>query len=184
LSGSSLVLLRRKFTFLRDFSDSFIKKTPLEVLLKTETTAMKIREYEKNKAAGDRLSFNRDELANTLIQINAGVDNRWNKIHESRFLPGACCSATAMWLRAREVMGLEGHTPVANYDMQAIGLGGFVSKRGWVELHNVGSDSLSLRMFNINSCGNKITSKSSDNDAEFKEVNDIGEYKLSLRVAK
>jgi hypothetical protein len=176
--------LRRKFSFLKDFSDEFIRKTPLEVLLKTETTAIKIREYEKNKAAGDRLSHNRDELANTFIPIKLGADNRWNVLHESRFLPGACCTATAMWLRAREVIGLEGHVPVATYDMQSIGLGGFVSKRGWVELHQVGSDALTLKMFNINSCGNKVNSKGAEGGDEFKEVTEFGEYRLALRVAR
>jgi hypothetical protein len=52
LDVGDIVGLRRKFSFLKDFSDEFIRRTPLEVLLKTETTAIKIREYEKNKAAG------------------------------------------------------------------------------------------------------------------------------------
>jgi hypothetical protein len=88
--------LRKKFCFLKDFSDDFIRGTPLEVLLKTETTAIKIKEFERNKAVGDRLANNREALSDTFTTISPGVDNRWDKIHESRFLPGACCSATGM----------------------------------------------------------------------------------------
>jgi hypothetical protein len=184
MDSADIAGLRKKFNFLKDFSDDFIKKTPLEILLKTETTAIKIREFERNKAVGDRLAANREDLAETFSTIQGGVDNRWDKIHEARFLPGACCSATAMWMKARETIGLKGHEPVATYDMASIGLGGFVSKRGWVELHNMGSDSISLKMFNINSCGTKISSKGSDGSDEFKDVTELGEFKLSLRVAR
>jgi hypothetical protein len=184
LSDSDVAGLRRKFQFLKDFSDDFIRKTPLEVLLKTETTAIKIKEFERNKAVGDKLASNREYLADTFYAVAQGQDNRWDKIHDARFLPGACCSATMMWMKAREAIGLVSQEPVGTYDMASIGLGGFVSKRGWVELHNVGSDSISLRMFNINGCGTKISGKGMENSDEFKEVSELGEYKLALRVAK
>ena len=81
------------------------------------------------------------------------------------------------------------HAPISTYNMAAIGLGGFISRKGWVKLHDLGSDSLSLKLFNINSCGNKISStatagNSGTNAEEFKEINDLGEYKLALRVAR
>ena len=72
---------------------------------------------------------------------------------------------------------------ISTYDMNSIGLGGYVSKRGWVEIHDVGSDSLSLKLFNINGCGNKISS-SSGMVEEFKEIAELGEFKLALRVAR
>jgi hypothetical protein len=183
IDSSDIASLRKKFVFLKDFSDDFIRKTPLEVLLKTETTHLKIKEFEKNKAAGDRLSNNRDVLSETFVTIQQGVDNRWDRLHDSRFLPGACCSANALWLRARDVIGSNPHAPVATYDMQSIGLGGFISKRGWIEIHNVGSDAISIKMFNINNCSSKISSKSDAGD-DFKEVSDLGELKLALRVLR
>jgi hypothetical protein len=184
MDSGDIAGLHRKFSFLKDFSDEFIRKTPLEILLKTETTHIKIKEYERNKAAGDRLSNNRDGLSDTFVQVQAGVDNRWDKLHDSRFLPGACCSATTLWLKARDVIGNEGHIPVATYDMQSVGLGGFVSKKGWIELHNVGSDVISLKMFNINSCSSKISGKGAESGDEFKDLADLGEFKLALRVLK
>jgi hypothetical protein len=177
--------LKKKFAFLKDFSDTFIKSTPLEVLLKTETTSLKIKEFEKNKAVGSRLSANRDNLTSTFYDVKSGVDNRWDTIHEARFLPGACCPASKMWLRAREVLGSETIPPVGTYDMNSIGLGGFVSKRGWIELQDVGSDNLSLKLFNINGCGNKISaSKASDSGEDFKDITELGEFQLALRVAR
>jgi hypothetical protein len=177
--------LRKKFNFLKDFSDNFVRTTPLEVLLKTETTSIKLKEYERNKSASARLSHNRDELASTFIQVKGGRDNRWDVLHEARFLPGACVPATQLWLRARDVLGTAGHTPISTYDMNSIGLGGFVSKRGWVELHEVGSDNLSLKLFNINNCGNRVGgSRSGDQSDEFRDIQELGEFKLSLRVAR
>jgi hypothetical protein len=89
LNDSDVAGLRRKFQFLKDFSDDFIRKTPLEALLKTETTAIKIKEFERNKAVGDKLASNREYLADTFYKVAQGQDNRWDKIHDARFLPSA-----------------------------------------------------------------------------------------------
>ena len=40
LSDQDVASLRKKFKFLADFSDQFIKSTPYDALLKTETTAI------------------------------------------------------------------------------------------------------------------------------------------------
>ena len=66
--------------------------------------------------------------------------------------------------------------------MNSIGLGGYVSKRGWVEIHDVGRDPLSLKLFNINGCGNKILANKQEE--EFKDILELGEFKLALRVAR
>ena len=170
--------LRKKFRFLEDFLDNFIRTTPYEALLKTETTKMKLSEFERNKAVSSRLSSNRDKLSSCFSSVSSGRDNRWDELHEARFLPGAGCTAAKLWLRAREVIGDTCPMAISTYDMNSIGLGGYVSKRGWVEIHDVGSDSLSLKLFNINGCGNKISS-SSGMVEEFKEITE-----LALRVAR
>jgi hypothetical protein len=181
---ADIISLRRKFTFLKDFSDQFIKTTPLEVLLKTETTAMKLKDLERNRSSGTRLSNNRDELPGTFFTVTDGQDNRWNSLHEARFLPGACCSATYLWSRAREVLGGNVYPAVSTYDMNAVGLGGFVSKRGWIEIQDLGSDSMALKLFNINGCGNKVSTKPSESSEEFCEIAELGEFQLALRVAR
>ena len=177
--------IKKKFAFLAEFSDSFIASHPLETLLKMETTAIKIQEYEKGKAASSKLASNRDAIASTYTQVEQGRDNRWNELHPARFLPGAGCSAGKVWLRAREVLGDKGTVPISTYDMGCVGLAGFVSKRGWCELHQPGSDSISLKMFNINSCAAKSTSVSNaKQDEDFRDIVELGELKLALRAAR
>ena len=184
MEEGDILKLREKFPFLKDFSDKFIRSTPYEALLKTETTAIKLQDHERNKAVSLRLSSNRDKLAKCIIKVRGGEDNRWDILNEARFLPGAGCTAAKLWLKAREVMGATGHAPISTYDMNSIGLGGYVSKRGWVELHDIGSDSLSLKLFNINGCGNKVSGGVASVDPEMREIVELGEFKLALRVAR
>ena len=186
LNLADVPAIKKKFAFLAEFTDSFIMSHPLETLLKMETTSIKIQEYEKGKAASSKLASNRDSIASTYTQVVQGQDNRWNELHSARFLPGAGCSAGKVWLRAREVLGDKGTVPISTYDMGCVGLAGFVSKRGWCELHQPGSDSISLKMFNINSCAAKSSSSSSSakQDEEFKDIMELGELKLALRAAR
>jgi hypothetical protein len=48
---------------------------------------------------------------------------------------------------ARKVIGLEGLTPLANYDLACIGLSGSVTLKGCIEAHNPGSQNLCLKQF-------------------------------------
>ena len=113
MNADDISSLRKKFKFLEDFSDSFIMSTPYEALLKTETTAIKISEFERGKAITLRLSNNRDKLGSSFSSVTAGKDNRWDELHEARFLPGAGCPAAKLWLRARAVMGTPALHPSA-----------------------------------------------------------------------
>jgi hypothetical protein len=81
--------------------------------------------------------------------VKAGQDDRNENLHPCRFLPAPICAAKELWLHAREVLGPAGLPPVSCFDMAAVGLAGYVTSRGWIEIHNPGSASLSLRLFNI-----------------------------------
>jgi hypothetical protein len=71
------------------------------------------------------------------------------------------------------------------YDMAAVGLRGFVSPRGWVELANPVSTRLSLRLFNINNCSRKISRKSEDDDnSVLKDFSELGALQLALRTLR
>jgi hypothetical protein len=117
--------------------------------------------------------------------VKAGQDDRWARLHEARFLAGAGCSATKLWLSARELIGLNGQPPISTYDMQAVGLAGFVTVRGWCELANLSSPKLSVRMLNINNCAARAsssrTSKDKDDLIDFAEV---GEFVVALRAMR
>ena len=72
------------------------------------------------------------------------------------------CSTKKMWTEAREQLGLTGGKPVGCYDMGSVGMGGFVTNKGWIELANPSSSKISLRMFTINNCGSKLMGGKSD----------------------
>ena len=77
-----------------------------------------------------------------------------------------------------------GHNPVANYDMSAIGLGGFVTSRGWVELANPGSSKLALKMFNINNVGSRSGKSNTTQTDDLEDIAELGEFKLAQRTLR
>ncbi len=125
------------------------KGQSMEVILKMETTSLLMKLMERKKDYDDKLVCNNMALGDRVVMVKAGEDNRWTLLHYGRFLAGATCSASRMWLTARERMGVAGHAPVGSYDLGALGMGGLVTSRGWVELHNPRSCKISLRMFSI-----------------------------------
>ena len=93
------------------------------------------------------MAKNLDKLRNNPVTVLEGQDNRITILHDARFLGGAVTSGTGMWLAARKVIGLEGLTPLANYDLACIGLAGSVTTKGCIEAHNPGSQNLCLKQF-------------------------------------
>ena len=103
--------LRKRHSFLEEFSDAFIRSTPIGDLMKIETTSLKIKELERAKDASDRLAANKAALASTFTAVPEGKDNRSSSLHPARFLGGAGCSAARIWLSARDAVGLTGYPP-------------------------------------------------------------------------
>ncbi len=180
MQDSDLSMLKSRFPNLSKFSDSFLRSTPIEILLKIESTTLKMTEMDGRKDADDRLSQNKMSMATTFYEIEQGRDNRWTEISPARFLPGAGISATKMWLLARRTIGLKGFPPVGNYDMSSIGLAGVITAKGWTEVHNPSSTKLTLKLFNINSCSTKSKDTGDDNNL----FSEIGDFKLALRALK
>ena len=143
---------------------------------------MKLRDVERCRDVEDRLHTNKSALATKLTSIPEGTDNWWSILHPARFLGGAACSAQQLWSTARADIGLTGHPPLSNYDLTSVGLGGFVTSEGWLELGNPSSVKISLKLFNINNCrawasNSRAASMSLE---DFVEVRDLGEFKLVL----
>lgn len=83
------------------------------------------------------------------------------------------------------MIGLTGAPPIGNYDMGAVGLGGFVSARGWVELANPSSTKISLKLFSLNNCSSKVsTSKSDSTESILPDFAEVGEFQLALRTLR
>jgi hypothetical protein len=176
--------MRDKFLFLREFSDGFLRASKPENLIKMEATHLKIRELERQKDAEDRLATNKTAQGSKPSIVKEGLDDRWSILHPGRFLPGAACSAAKLWLEARKSFGLSGSAPLGNFDMSCVGLGGFVTAKGWVELANPSSSKMSIKLFNINNCKAKATSLKDNGDSELAEFSEIGEFQLALRTLR
>jgi hypothetical protein len=69
LAADDIEVLRRKHPFLADFSDNFIRSTPIGDLMKIQSTALKVGELEKAKDADDRLAINKSSLASTMTRV-------------------------------------------------------------------------------------------------------------------
>ena len=185
LDSSNLDSLKKRHAFLNEYSDEVLATTPLETLLKLETTSIKLHNMEKGNNVDEKLAANRDNLENNNIKVNEGVDNMWSALHPARFLPGAGCSAVKMWLKAREVLDGSKIPAISIYDMASIGLAGYVTPKGWSVIHDPGNSNLQLKLFSINNCGQRTSSKSGEyGDEELQDVAEIGELKCALRVMR
>jgi len=186
LTDSDVDALRVRFPFLRELSTGYIKSLTPGELLSLEKASIKQREVEKNKDPEDKLTSNRMSLGISVMDVKAGVDDHLSKLHEGRFLPGAGCSATRMWLSARNVIPLTGMPPISTYDMGSVGLAGYVLAEGWVQLANPASPKLSVKLFNISnvtmrSSGSRGSGFETDELADFTE---LSEFRLALRAMR
>ena len=172
--------IKRKFDFLSEYSDEFIKATGVDVLIKAETASRKLQKLDKERKAEDKLYQNRESLTSSISNIPAGTDSRLDILHPARFLPGATCSAAKLWLQARSVIEGNVTIPLSTYNMASIGLGGSVSAKGWVEINNPSSPFLSIKMFSMNSC---VTGSRAP-DSDFLDMEGISEFKAALRVLR
>jgi len=184
ISDNDIAALKRKFPFLQEYSDNFIRHAKPDCLVKLEATNMKMKEAERSRDNDDRLAANRLALSSTPKLVQAGPDDRCSTLHEGRFLPGACCSTTKMWLKARELQGLSGAPPLGNYDMSSLGLGGCTTSRGWVEIANPGSARQTIKNFSLNNCGQRVSGSSAKDSKDDKEFTELGEFSMALRTMR
>jgi hypothetical protein len=171
LSPTDLSTIRSLFPNLKDLSDSFISSTPMDTLLQMNQQAQQAPQATDMQAAmlaaaavavqysqiagfnptaqdpGVKMAKNLEKLKASPVTIPEGLDDRINILHSARFLGGAVTSGPALWLMARKVIGLEGLTPLANYDLACMGLSGSVTLKGCIEAHNPGSQNLCLKQF-------------------------------------
>jgi hypothetical protein len=186
ISTEDLEVLKLRFPRLKEFSDSFLRGRSMEELLKIESTSLKIRDAERRGEAEDRLANNKQNLEASAVFVEGSRDDRCGTLHKGRFLAGAACSSKKFWLAARAAIDVTGHEPVANYDLSSVGMGGFVTSKGWIELANPGSTKMALKLFNINNVGNKLPgSRTSAEPVQGDDdIAELGEFKLALRTLR
>jgi len=179
ISPGNLCVLKSKFPVLQEFSDEFLQFRNVDELLRIESTSLRIRDAERVRDTEERLAANKAALPSKLISVPAGQDNRWDMLHVGRFLPGAACSAQKQWRAARDYIGLSPPPAVACYDMTSVGLGGFVSQRGWLEIGNLASTKMKVGLFSINNCTGKAKASESTEDCS-----SVAEFTLALRTMR
>jgi hypothetical protein len=175
-----LQVLKEKFPQLAEFSDTFLRSRTMDELLRIESTSLRIKDAERARETEDRLAANKMALSSKYHEVQAGRDNRWNELHPARFLPGAAATAVKQYTTARDVIGLSGPPPLGCYDMSSVGMGGFVTPKGWYELGTVGSSKLKVEYFNINNAAKS----SKAIDGEEPVMKDVPEFELALRTLR
>jgi hypothetical protein len=117
-----------------------------------------------------------ESLRSHPVVLPTAADDRVELLHKARFLGGTVCSSKKLWLAARDIIGLEGIVPLSSYDMATVGLGGCVTNRGWVEIHNPASTSLSLKMFSSANMGSATAGTKRLTLADGEAAINVGEH--------
>lgn len=183
ISARDLNVLKEKFPHLNDFSNEFLQSRTMEELLRIESTSLRINDAERSRETEDKLAANKSNLMTKFTEVLAGRDNRWTVLHPARYLPGAACSAQKQYITAREVLGLTSPPSVGCYDMNSVGMGGFVTNKGWHELGSFGSNKLKTSLFNINNAAKSCSNRNGSPD-ESAEMKDVSEFSLALRTMR
>jgi hypothetical protein len=140
-----------------------------------------------------KLTMNAQQLVDNPVMVPGGPDDRKTVLHKARFLGGASCSNQALWLQAREVLGLNGVIPLGNYDLDSVGCGGCVTPKAWQVLHNPSSPELRLKLFLMTNVSNSyLPSKRislEDGDSlsigdSLREIADMEAFRGALNAAR
>ena len=134
-----------------------------------------------------------EQLRLNPTQVPAGLDDRCEVLHEARFYGGAVGLLQDKWLRARELHGLEGVTPLASYDFDAVGIAGCITSKGLYDMHNPANPNLKLKHFSSTNVGSSSLSSKRltlaegdhavDINESFRELEHMADFKAALRVA-
>ena len=194
LSDAAIVFIRHKFPNLSDFPDHIIKDMDFQTIHQLNVSIAAQADAKRKSEPEDRVSQNLEELKKKPTAIPAGIDDRNSQLHSSRFLGGPVCSNKLLWQRAREILGEKGVEPLANFDLGSVGLGGHVTTRGWIELHDPGSTNLTLKLFNIRNVSNTTRSLQhftlADSDGiintgeSLSDITDLDAFKTAMRAAE
>ena len=151
---------RAEIPHLAHLADGLLLSTRITDLLKMESNAIKRSSADKSRSLEAKLIKNQEDLLTAWLIVPSGQDNRLDSLHSARIMPAAVATAQEQWLRAREVWGLSGYAAVASFDLAAVGLDGYVTPRGWVELQDPSSSALSAKQFNLaNNCSKVAADK-------------------------
>ena len=173
---------------LRDLPEALLKKLPMSAMFHLNTALSKEKKTTERLGVNTKLTYNAKKLAKNPIVLERGRDNRRDILHPARFLGGASSSLAELWAEARRVIGEAMVTALGNYDLDAVGCGGCVTPKGWLELHNPASQDLKLKLFHMPNMGGS-SSASKKQDGEFntdslKEIGDLDSFRIALNTTR
>ena len=173
---------------LKDIPETLLKKMPLSAMFMLNNALAKEKKTTERLGVNTKLAQNAKNLARNPDQVNKGADNRRDILHPARFLGGASCALTELWAAARRSIGEGGVLPIGNYDLDAVGCGGCVSPKAWMELHNPASQELKLKMFHMpNVASSGLSTKKDggeDGGDSLREIADLDSYRIALNTAR
>ena len=194
MSGSEQLAIWRLLPHLQSLPEAMLKKLPLSAMFQLNSALAKDQKNSAKMNVNSRLAANAQKLTAKPTQVHSGLDNRRDMLHQSRFMGGACCSNTELWLQARKAIGEDGVVALGNYDMDSVGCGGSVTPRGWQELHNPASKELKLKLFYLPNVANSgLSAKKVNLDGgdealsigdSMREIADVDSYKAALNTAR
>ena len=184
----------RLLPHLHGLPEKMLKKLPLSAMFQLNAAIAKEQKTASKLNINSRLAAAAQKIAAHPVKIASGVDNRREKLHEARFLGGASCAATELWLAARRVIDENGIQAIGNYDLDSVGCGGSVTPRGWQELHNPASQELKLKLFYLpNVASSSLSAKKVNLEGgdealsigdSLREIADLEGYKAALNTAR
>ena len=172
---------------LRELPESLVKKLPMSAMFHLNAALSKEKKSTEKLGVNTKLAHNAKQLVKNPVMVGQARDNRREILHPARFLGGACSSLTDQWMEARRTIGEAGVTALGNYDLDAVGCGGCVTPKGWLELHNPASQELKLKFFHMPHMAGSSSSKKADGEASsegLKEIGDLDSFRIALNTAR
>ena len=173
---------------LKKVPEAFLKKLPLNAMFQLNNALAEEVKTTEKLGVNSKLAKNVKMLIRCPVQVEKGQDNSRDILHPARFLGGASSALVEQWSAARQVIGEEGVVPLGSYDLDAVGCGGSVTPKGWMELHNPASQELKLKWFHLpNVANSNLSSKKPEGDdgtESVKEIADLDSFKIALNTAR
>ena len=175
---------------LQNLPEHLLSQLPLSAMFQLNSALQKEKKNTEKLGVNSRLAQNAKKAASCPARVPEGLDNRKDVLHKARFLGGACCSLTDQWAAARAAIGEAGVVALGNYDLDAVGCGGSVTPKAWLELHNPASQELKIKMFHLPNVANsglpsrKQSGPESEDSESMREIADLDSYKVALNTAR
>jgi len=191
--GIDLMEIWRLLPALNDIPDEKLQGLPSEIIFGLNNALIQGQQSAAKLSVNARLALNAKKLAASPTEVGGGLDDRRTVLHPGRFLGGAVCSNSELWLAGKRVLGDNGPTALGAYDLDSVGCGGCVTARGWEALHNPASTELKLKMFylpnvtNTSLSAKKLAFESGEEMSlgeSLKEIADLEGYRTALNTAR